>query len=100
MWKQISEWIAQGLVQAAISAVVAGVALVGGLIWDLRDVETLVGIIVLLVLFFGTFFALKLLHLPNFKSLTQAEYDALTVLGKLNKRTLYMIVEEKEPRGK
>ena len=62
--------------------------------------ETLVGTVCLVILFFCTFFGMKLLHLPNFKFPTQEEYDALKVLGKLNKRTVYMTVGEKEPRGK
>ena len=40
----------------------------------------------LVILFFCTFFGMKLLHLPNFRFPTKEEYDALEVLGKLNKR--------------
>ena len=100
MWKRIAEWSAQSLVQLAIACVAPGVLGVLGIFWDLIDVEMLVGITCLVVLFFCTFFGLKFLHLPNFKFPTQAEYDALKVLGKLNKRTIYMIAGEKEPRGK
>ena len=70
------------------------------MVWDMIDMETLAEITFLVVLFFCTFFGLKLLHLPNFKFPTQEEYEALKVLGKLNKRTVYMTVGEKEPRGK
>ena len=97
MWERIAGWSAQGVVQAAISVIVAGV---GSMVWDLMDMETLAGITCLVVLFFCTFFGLKLLHLPNFKFPSQKEYDALKTLGKVNKRTLYFIEEEKEPREK
>ena len=62
--------------------------------------ETLVGTVCLVILFFCTFFGMKLLHLPNFRFPTKEEYDALEVLGKLNKRTIYMTTGEKETRGK
>ena len=100
MWKRIAEWSAQGAVQAVVAAVVVAVIGVGRMVWDMIDMETLVGITCLAALFLCTFFGLKLLHMPNFKSLTQAEYDALKVLDKLNKRTIYMTAGEKEPRGK
>ena len=100
MRKRIAEWSAQGLVQAAMAAVVVAVIGVSRMVWDMIDIETLVEITCLVVLFFCTFFGLKLLHLRNFKFLTHEEYDALKVLGKLNKRTAYMTTGEKETRGK
>ena len=98
MRKRIAEWSAQGLVQAAMAAVVVAVIGVGQMVWDMIDMETLVEITCLVVLFFCTFFGLKLLHLPNFKFPTQEEYEALKVLGKLKKRTIYMTAIEKETR--
>ena len=98
MWKRIAEWSAQGVVQAAMAAVVVAVIGVCRMVWDMIDMETLAEITCLVVLFFCTFFGLKLLHLPNFKFPTQVEYDALKVLGKLNKRTIYMTTGEKETR--
>ena len=62
--------------------------------------ETLVGTVCLVILFFCTFFGMKLLHLPNFRFPTQEAYEALKVLGKLNKRTIYMIEGETGPKGK
>ena len=100
MGKRIAEWSAQGVVQAAMAAVVVAVIGGGRMVWDMIDMETLVGITCLVILFFCTFFGLKLLHLPNFKFLTQEEYEALKVLGTLNKRTIYMTTGEKETRGK
>ena len=97
MWKRILEWSAQGVVQAVSAFIVAGV---GTTLWNMIDMETLVGTVCLVILFFCTFFGMKLLHLPNFKFPTQEEYDALKVLGKLNERTIYMIMGEKEPRKK
>ena len=97
MWKRISKWSAQGVVQAASGLIAVGV---GKTLWSMIDMETLVGTVCLVILFFCTFFGMKLLHLPNFKFPTQEEYDALKVLGKLNKRTIYMTTGEKETRGK
>ena len=97
MWKQIAEWSAQGVVQAASGLIAVGV---GKTLWSMIGMETLVGTVCLVILFFCTFFGMKLLHLPNFKFPTKEEYDALKVLGKLNKRTIYMTTGEKEPREK
>ena len=98
MWKRIAEWSAQGVVQAVMAAVVVALIGVGRMVWDMIGMETLTEITCLVVLFFCTFFGLKLLHLPNFKFPTQKEYDALKVLGKVNKRTIYLITGEKETR--
>ena len=97
MWKQIAEWSAQGVVRTLVSSAVVGA---GVAVWEMMDMETLVGIVCLVVLFFCTFFGLKLLHVPIQKFTTQGEYDALKVLGKINERTIYMIMEEKKPREK
>ena len=95
MWRRILEWSAQGVVQALSGLIAVGV---GKTLWSMIDMETLVGTVCLVILFFCTFFGMKLLHLPNFKFPTQEEYDALKVLGKLKKRTIYMTAIEKETR--
>ena len=97
MWKRISEWSAQGVVQAVLGLIVVGG---GKTLWSMIDIETLVGTVCLVFLFFCTFFGMKLLHLPKIRFPTQEEYEALKVLGKLNKGTVHMTTAEKEPREK
>ena len=98
MWKQIAEWSAQGVVHAVVAAVIAAIIGVSITVWNLMDMETLRLIAYLVVIFFCIFFGLRLLYLPNFKFLTQAEYDALRVLRKVKKRAIYNIMEEKDPK--
>lgn len=100
MWKRIAEWSAQGIVHAVASAIVSAVIGASYLVWGMMDKDTLIVIICLVALSFCIFTTLRVLQIPNFKTLTQAEYDALKTLGKLNKRTIYDIAEEEDPKVK
>ena len=83
------------MVQALLATTITGGA---GMIWAWVDYETLVGSTALGIVFFSVFFGLKLYHrllrLPTIESLSQEEYDALKVLGKIGKQTLYLITEK------
>ena len=86
MWKKIAEWCAQGAVQAAGGLLVVGA---GSTIWKFIDIETLVGLTCLVALFFSTFFGMRLFLLPKFRTLSEEEYKALKVLGKIDDGTYY-----------
>ena len=67
-------------------------------VWAMIDMETVAGVAAVLTIGFLTFFGLRLLHLPSIKSVTQTEHEALVTLGRLEKRTLYVITDKKKEK--